>query len=302
MQSFVAIDFETANEHRSSACSIGAVRFDSDGNVADRLTQLIHPHPDVDYFNPVNIWIHGITPDDVAAMPQWGDIADQVAEFIGDDPLVAHNMAFDGYVLSDLAALYGRPAPENRRFCTMRLARRILADKLRRKGLDNVFSFYFPGETFDHHHATADAEACGRIFAHMQADHPFAQLEELCPPTRSRSLHRPGLQSNQAEAAELIERYGHGAELAGEHIAITGTLKSGRRDAVEALVSALGGTPEKSLTKKVTMLVVGTPAGIAKEGPASRGASGKLTKATALRHAGSPIEVVSEEEFFNRLG
>lgn len=78
----------------------------------------------------LNVWVHGITSEDVQDAPQWSDIADQVMTFIGDRPIVAHNMAFDGYVLSDLASLYGTEEIPNRRFCTVRLARKILADKL----------------------------------------------------------------------------------------------------------------------------------------------------------------------------
>lgn len=184
MREFVAIDFETANEQRRSACAIGLVHFGSDGQVVDRYYQLLRPHPDVDYFNPINVWIHGITPDDVADAPQWDDVKDEVFSFVSNKPVVAHNMAFDGYVLSDLSATYGLADLKNRRFCTVRLARVILQGKLKTKRLDDVYSYYFPGKTFDHHNAHADAEACGRIFARMQQEHGYQQLEKWCPPTR----------------------------------------------------------------------------------------------------------------------
>lgn len=103
---FVAIDFETANELRRSPCSIGLVKFDADGSIVDTYEQLIDPHPSVNYFNPVNMWIHGITADDVADAPEWDNIAGDIRQFIGDLPLVAHNMSFDGSVLDRVNDLY----------------------------------------------------------------------------------------------------------------------------------------------------------------------------------------------------
>lgn len=304
MCEFVAIDFETANEQRRSACAVGLVLFDRDGQLADSYYQLLRPHPDVDYFNPVNVWVHGITADDVADAPQWSQIADRVTSFIGDRPIVAHNMAFDGYVLSDLADLYSTEEIPNRRFCTVRLARKILADKLERKSLDEVFYYYFPDEVFEHHHAAADAKAAGMIFARMMQEFGFEKLEELCPPTGSRSkskskTERSGILADQLGVDQLIERYGKSRALEGEHVVFTGTLKHGQRAAVQQLVTAIGGVADKTLTKKTTVLVVGIP------NPRSwvegSSASRKMLKASQMREKGSPIEVISEEEFFHRL-
>ena len=301
MEEFVAIDFETANEQRRSACAVGLARFDTEGVVVDRYAQLLRPHDEVNYFNPINTWVHGITADRVVDAPQWAEVYPDIADFIGDRPLVAHNLAFDGYVLSDLAVLYNVAALKNRQFCTLRLARRVLASELERKTLDAVLGYYFPGETFKHHDASADAEACGRIFARMQAEYGCEQLEELCPPAGrgSRRTQQPGSLANQLVGDELIARYGSSQALEGEHVVFTGTLQHGQRAAVQELVSAVGGTPEKNLTKRTTLLVVGIPnPRLWSEGSS---ASRKVTRATELRAAGSPIEVITEEEFFNRL-
>lgn len=183
MQPFVALDFETANQQRWSACSLGMVKFDQHGEPSDSYYQLIHPHPEADYFDPWNIRIHGITPKDVQDAPQWGEIAPDISAFIAELPIVAHNMAFDGYVMSDLATIYHLDQLTNRRFCTLRLARKILANELPHKNLDLVYNYYFPGEQFNHHNAAADALVAGRIFAQMQREYPYSELEKLCPPT-----------------------------------------------------------------------------------------------------------------------
>ena len=89
-------------------------------------------------------------------------------------------MAFDGYVLSDLASLYGLNQAANRRMCTLRPSRKLLATELRSKSLDLVFRYYFPADTFIRHEASAEARACG---ARMQSEYGYEHLEKLCPPT-----------------------------------------------------------------------------------------------------------------------
>ena len=62
---FTAIDFETANGSRASACSVGLVKV-RDGRVVDKTGWLIRPPAGHDEFAPWNITIHGITADMVA--------------------------------------------------------------------------------------------------------------------------------------------------------------------------------------------------------------------------------------------
>ena len=48
MQDFAAIDFETANNERSSVCSVGIVIV-CDGKIVDKFYSLIKPEPE--YYN-----------------------------------------------------------------------------------------------------------------------------------------------------------------------------------------------------------------------------------------------------------
>ena len=45
MKDFAAIDFETANQYRSSVCSVGVVIV-RNGEVAEKFYSLIYPRPD----------------------------------------------------------------------------------------------------------------------------------------------------------------------------------------------------------------------------------------------------------------
>ena len=91
---FVAIDFETANEERGSACEISLVRF-SNGQVTEKLTSFIYQ----DRFSFINTSIHGITEKDVAKAPEFEEFWPTAREFIGSSPMVAHNAGFDMGVL-----------------------------------------------------------------------------------------------------------------------------------------------------------------------------------------------------------
>jgi tetratricopeptide (TPR) repeat protein len=62
---FIALDVETANADFASICSIGLAHFKS-GELFKTLTILVDPEDD---FDPINISIHGITPDAVAGKP-----------------------------------------------------------------------------------------------------------------------------------------------------------------------------------------------------------------------------------------
>jgi hypothetical protein len=62
---FLAIDFETATEQRSSACALGVALFD-EGELRESSATLIDPNIPANNWNSFNIMIHGIQPDDVA--------------------------------------------------------------------------------------------------------------------------------------------------------------------------------------------------------------------------------------------
>ncbi|OPJ64393.1 DNA polymerase III subunit epsilon [Clostridium oryzae] len=55
---FIAIDFETANKKRDSACSVGIAVVEN-GQVVQRIHRLIKPKEM--RFLPFNVGIHGIT-------------------------------------------------------------------------------------------------------------------------------------------------------------------------------------------------------------------------------------------------
>jgi DNA polymerase-3 subunit epsilon len=95
MSSFLAIDFETANDSRTSACAVGLVLAEGQ-RIAARRAFLIRPPQR--YFAFTHI--HGLTWSQVCEAPTFADLWPIIAEYIRKaDFLVAHNAAFDEGVL-----------------------------------------------------------------------------------------------------------------------------------------------------------------------------------------------------------
>lgn len=159
MRDFAAIDFETANNHRSSVCSIGVVIVRG-GEVADRFYSLIQPVPN--YYTRWTTCIHGLTRGDTDEAPSFPEVWDEVERRIEGLPLVAHNKAFDESCLKAVFDTYGMVYPDYEFHCTLSASRRFYGMMLPNHKLDTVASAC--GYCLDrHHHALADAEACAAI-------------------------------------------------------------------------------------------------------------------------------------------
>ena len=172
---FTAIDFETANNHAASACSVGLVKV-ADGRVVDKTGWLIRPPLGFDHMLEWNTRIHGITAADIVDAALWADQLDALLEFVDGDALVAHNAGFDMGVLRAATEASGLEVPSLRYACSLRVARRTYhLDSYRLPVAAMAAGF----EDFAHHDALADAEACAAIMVHAAKRHDAADLDEL---------------------------------------------------------------------------------------------------------------------------
>ena len=99
MQDFAAIDFETANNHRSSVCSVGIVIVRG-GEIVDKFYSLIKPEPEYYYYRCSQV--HGLCAEDTQDAPVFPEVWKQIGPLIEGLPLVAHNKAFDESCLKDV--------------------------------------------------------------------------------------------------------------------------------------------------------------------------------------------------------
>ncbi|MGH1363819.1 MAG: helicase C-terminal domain-containing protein [Calditrichia bacterium] len=93
LTTFVALDVETTGLDSAieSIIEFGAVRY-VNGEARDEISLKIHPGKQI---SEKITRITGITNDDVKDAPKFSDVYEQIVEFIGDDPVVGHNIPFD---------------------------------------------------------------------------------------------------------------------------------------------------------------------------------------------------------------
>lgn len=155
---FAAIDFETANQDRNSACSVGLVLVER-GRITERFHSLIKPPSS--YFKFTSI--HGISGGSVRSAPSFAQLWPDLERLLRRAHfLAAHNAPFDRSVLEKSCSHAGLVPPAQEFLCTVKLARSRwglsparLPDVARHLGL-----------TLRHHDAMSDAETCARIVLH----------------------------------------------------------------------------------------------------------------------------------------
>lgn len=158
MNSFATIDFETANEFRTSVCSVGIVVV-RNRQITETFYSLVRPEPE--FYRYWNTRVHGITFEDTADASIFPHVWKEIELLIQDLPLIAHNKNFDESCLKACFKTYQMDYPEYDFLCTLQSARKLL------KGLPDyqlhTVSAHCGFTLNNHHHALADAEACARI-------------------------------------------------------------------------------------------------------------------------------------------
>ncbi len=154
----VCIDFETANFHYSSPCSMGIAVIE-DGKITDKREWFIKPHASRRFFSAKNISIHGITSDRVALSPQFDTVFAELAPYRENSVWAAHYAVFDMSVLKSTLGLYNLEIPPISYTCSRNIARKIW--KLPSYRLNDVCNFL--NYEFCHHDALCDAAACAEI-------------------------------------------------------------------------------------------------------------------------------------------
>lgn len=158
MKDFAAIDFETANNERSSVCAVGIVVV-RNGEIADSFYSLIQPEPN--YYNYWCSRVHGLCSNDTDCAPIFPKVWEQIEKMIEGLPLVAHNKLFDESCLKAVFRVYQMDYPDYEFHDTLCASRRKLP-WLESHQLHTVAAAC-GYQLKKHHHALADAEACAWI-------------------------------------------------------------------------------------------------------------------------------------------
>ncbi len=160
MENFVAIDFETANNYRNSACAVGIVTV-TDHIITDEYYTLIQPPRN--QYNYHNILVHGIRPEDTIDAPTFDDVYFEIKHRLQNQVVVAHNEAFDRSVLKHTMEFYDLNYSQlnlsERWECTYKIFKQkgIIPTKLS----DCAQKFNLQ---LNHHEALSDAKVCAQLY------------------------------------------------------------------------------------------------------------------------------------------
>lgn len=274
---FIAIDVETANANLSSICQIGIVKF-SEGKPVEHWETLVNPN---DFFDFMNVSIHGINELTVADAPTWPDIIDTVLSMT-NGKIVASHGSFDRSSIERASKLFDVTAPQCEWLDTCRVARRTWPDVSKKGyGLSSLATRL--GISLKHHNALEDARAAGLILVRAHEETGLSIHDWLIRSKKPISLE-------PTSHATSGNPNGH---LHGEIVVFTGELCIPRREAAE-LAAAAGCDVADGVTKHTTILVVGDQDARKLNGQEK---SAKHRKAEALVAKGTPLRIITESDF-----
>ena len=278
---FVAIDVETANADMASICQIGIAKY-SEGQLVDEWSSLVNPE---DYFDYINMDIHGISEKDVVGAPTFPEVFDTLSDHLTNTICVSHTH-FDRVSISRVLAKYDLENLDTVWLDSARVVRRAWKEfAWKGYGLANVCKKI--GYEFKHHDALEDAKASGQVLlaaietADIDIESWLIRVNKPIDPTKSSS------------GADIKREGNPEGALYGEVIVFTGALEMPRREAAD-LAAGIGCTVAQSVTKKTSLLVVGDQ-DISKL--AGKEKSSKHHKAEQLILKGQIIRIIKESDF-----
>ena len=160
---FIAFDFETTGlqVETDRAIEVAAIMF-KDGKPAEKFVTLINPQIPI---SDLIADITGITNEMVTEAPLEKEIIDDLFEFLGDYPIVAHNTPFDLSFLRAMAERHNKDFIDRKCYDTLTLSRAFLFFQPTHNL--SAVSEYFNLSSEGAHRAEKDTENCGEVFIEL---------------------------------------------------------------------------------------------------------------------------------------
>lgn len=279
---FYSLDVETANADYSSICQVGICKY-NDTKLIDKYSQYINPE---DEFSPINISIHGITPEDVKKAPTFSEVYSQIRNMIKGN-IVAHHMPFDRIAMQRVLERYQLEVFNVNWLDTACVARRAWEEfAFKGYGLKNIAKTLIID--FTHHDAVEDARVAGEILIAACKKHNTSieyWVDRVKKPINLSDKEKETLQGNP----EGI--------LYGEQLVFTGEISIPRREAAD-MAAKIGCQVNPNVTKGTTMLVIGMQDTRKLKG---KDKSRKQRRVEDLIQKGQSIRILSENDFFQIL-
>ena len=286
MLTFNAVDVETANAERASICQIGIVHV-RDGEIEDQWQTLVNQK---EWFDPYNVSIHGIDEDAVRYSPTFSELRGKLRSLLRGSVLVSHT-SFDRVAFERSMTRYNLEQLQVTWLDSARIARRAWPREYGQSGygLKNIAKDL--DISFKHHDALEDARATAEVVLSA-----CAATETDIDDWLSR-VNKPILPGSSGSRLSASREGNAEGALYGETVVFTGSLVVPRREAANMAAKARCNVAT-SVTKQVTMLVVGTQDKSKLPGYEK---SNMHRKAETLIRKGIGIRILSESEFFDLM-
>ena len=291
---FIAIDFETANNYRRSACALGLVKVEN-GEIVEKREWLIKPTPfEMGYYQNQ---VHHINLNELQNEPTFDIIWDEVKLYLQNQVVVAHNGSFDFSVLNNLCSHYNLSPISYNPICSLQLSRNVWSGELA-YGLSSLVNSKLKNYSFNHHNALDDAEACSYLFLKLIEELQINNINDLSDYyySPSRRMSNGSSQIKKTFEGQILE--GEISPFYDSEIVVTGTLDYFTRSAVEEIIKKIGGITASGVTSRTKYLVTGKQ-DLYKVGDGLK--SSKVKKAEQLAKSGQDIQLINEEEFIEML-
>lgn len=298
---FVSIDTETTglDVNMCDLIEVAAVKV-SNGRIVDTFESLIQPSTlPIDNFI---VMLTGITNEELEEAPDSSEVIPQFQEFVGDLPIVGHNVCFDARFLAKELNAQNLGDLENNLIDTLRISRHVFKDMQGRqlpqlvKKCEDESGESYAGET-GAHRALADAFAAS--FCYQKMTGPLVDLYGDDPEAGfKKQKYKQGSHYviEYDGITPTVDEIDGSNPFFGSTVCFTGTPNGmTRREAIQHAVN-LGATPIKSVTKKLDYLVVGSfefTANLKGE------KSSKMKKAEKYIAEGTGLKVVSDALFLS---
>jgi DNA polymerase-3 subunit epsilon len=285
---YVVVDLETTglSPYWDDIIEIAAIKVEK-GIVVDHFQSLVCPRCEIsDFISNLT----GITSEMVVDAPIISEILPSFIDFVGKSIVVAHNAHFDINFIYDNCIRKLQYDFTNDFIDTMRLSRHLFKEYNSHK-LSCLVARFGISENVEHR-ALADAEQTYECYEHMKK---YALENEINIVSTYYNFNKP---VNARDIVSENTDFNEDTSIFGKIFVFTGELEKMTRGQAMQVVVDMGGICKDSVVKATDFLVLGNNDYCLS---IKDGKSTKQKKAEQMKLAGSDIEIISENVFYDML-
>ena len=283
---YVSVDIETTGLDSAfdKILEIAAIRY-VNGQKAEKFSSLVNPHQKICAFITQ---LTGITNEMVEHAPEIEDVITKFHDFIGDDLLLAYNIAsFDSNFLYDKMRDYTDYELTNNFIDVLRIARKVHPELEHHRQAD--MATFYKIDNYGAHRAEFDCEVCNEIFQRLKQEIPNQQ--EFIDGFNKKRLRTTDVKDVEFAIDEESPLYG-------KECVFTGKLEKMEREEAWKKVLAVGGKIADNVTKKTSFLILGNND---YRKSLIDGKSNKQKTAEKLILKGKDLQILSEDAFYSLI-